>query len=104
MKIKCNKCNKSLKNLGGLIFSPPDDRNQVVKYHVCVSCYGGLFDWIHSLTPQGSSNPKSSKSSATRCKNKVGAAGHKVSPEKSESNEELKHRIAATVTKNNFNL
>ena len=41
MKIKCDVCKSILKELGGLLFSPPDKRGKVKKYHVCKDCW----DW-----------------------------------------------------------
>ena len=46
MKIKCDRCNKTLKELGGLIFSPPDD-GKCRKMHLCMKCYGNFHLWSY---------------------------------------------------------
>jgi hypothetical protein len=54
IKIKCEKCNKELKKQGALIFSPPRcegnnntfPSNEVLKFHICLSCYSRLCDWL----------------------------------------------------------
>jgi len=38
----CNRCGKELDKLGGLLFSPPDNKNNVKKYHICKDCFGSL--------------------------------------------------------------
>ena len=35
----CNKCGKRLKEFGGLVFSPPNKKDIVKKYHLCVRCF-----------------------------------------------------------------
>ena len=51
MLIKCNKCGKELKEQGALVFSPPANMfGDVLKLHVCKSCWEKLLDW---LQPQG---------------------------------------------------
>lgn len=39
----CDFCKLELTEPGGLLFSPPNGRDQVWKYHVCVTCYAKLF-------------------------------------------------------------
>jgi len=48
MKIKCDKCEKFLKEQGALIFSPPsEDRHEVIKLHICKECYElKLLEWL----------------------------------------------------------
>ncbi len=36
---KCNNCNKELSDFGGILLSPPDNNNNVRKFHLCISCY-----------------------------------------------------------------
>ena len=55
MKIICDKCKKELKDLGGLIFSPPINNSQffeknleVYKLHICSECFIKLADWMKS--------------------------------------------------------
>lgn len=42
IKINCRLCNRGLKELGGLIFSPPDEEGRVYKYHICKKCFKSL--------------------------------------------------------------
>ncbi len=41
MSIKpiCDKCNKELTKFGAILFSPPDQKSNVKKYHICVKCF-----------------------------------------------------------------
>jgi len=39
IKPKCDKCKKELKVFGALLFSPPNKKSVVKKFHVCVPCY-----------------------------------------------------------------
>lgn len=36
----CDRCGEKLESFGGLVFSPPSEKNEVRKFHVCVDCYG----------------------------------------------------------------
>lgn len=38
----CNKCGKELKKFGELIFSPPNKKDIVKKYHICQDCFKKL--------------------------------------------------------------
>lgn len=38
----CDKCKKELKEYGGILLSPPDENNKVVKHHLCKECYTEL--------------------------------------------------------------
>ena len=69
MKIKCDRCNKVLKRQGALVFSPPSDihtcskksvsdrkckvwaidGNNVIKFHLCRTCYSEFCDWLEAL-------------------------------------------------------
>lgn len=42
MKIRCDSCRKVLKKPGGLLFSPPNWRMRVQKFHLCKKCYKPL--------------------------------------------------------------
>ena len=42
IKPKCDKCKKELKAFGALLFSPPNKKSVVKKFHVCVLCYTEL--------------------------------------------------------------
>jgi len=35
----CNFCNQELNEFGAILLSPPDERSNVKKYHVCKRCY-----------------------------------------------------------------
>ena len=35
----CDKCGNKLNQFGGLIFSPPDNKGNVKKWHLCKKCY-----------------------------------------------------------------
>lgn len=35
----CDFCKKELVDFGALLFSPPDGKGNVKKYHVCKNCY-----------------------------------------------------------------
>lgn len=39
IKPKCDKCNKELDEFGGILLSPPDIKNRVIKYHLCLNCF-----------------------------------------------------------------
>lgn len=39
IKPKCDKCGKELTEYGAILFSPPNGKNEVKKYHICVNCY-----------------------------------------------------------------
>jgi hypothetical protein len=62
MNISCKMCDKKLKSLGGILFSPPMDivesvqsnTDTVKKHHVCNDCWFILEDWIinRKFSPQ----------------------------------------------------
>lgn len=39
IKPVCDRCGKELTDFGGILFSPPDKRSRVDKFHVCKKCY-----------------------------------------------------------------
>lgn len=41
---KCYYCEKTMKYLGGILFSPPtyNNKNMVYKHHVCRGCYNAI--------------------------------------------------------------
>ncbi len=39
IKPKCDKCKKELTEFGAILFSPPNSKSEVKKYHLCVDCY-----------------------------------------------------------------
>lgn len=42
LKPKCDRCKKELKEFGALLFSPPNKKNTIKKFHLCVQCYEDL--------------------------------------------------------------
>ena len=38
----CNKCKKELKKFGAILFSPPDKKGKVKKFHICENCYKSI--------------------------------------------------------------
>lgn len=38
----CDVCKKVLDDFGALLFSPPDSKSTVRKYHVCQDCYQNI--------------------------------------------------------------
>lgn len=43
IKPKCDRCKKELKEFGGILFSPPDKKNMVMKLHLCKKCYTAIY-------------------------------------------------------------
>lgn len=39
IKPTCDKCGNELLEFGGILLSPPDKENKVVKFHLCKNCY-----------------------------------------------------------------
>lgn len=39
IKPVCDKCKNELTEYGGLLFSPPDEKGMVRKWHLCKRCY-----------------------------------------------------------------
>lgn len=39
IKPKCDVCGNELTEFGAILLSPPDDDNQVTKYHLCTFCF-----------------------------------------------------------------
>ncbi len=39
---KCDKCQKQLNDFGAILFSPPDTKSKVLKFHICKDCYREL--------------------------------------------------------------
>lgn len=38
----CDKCKKELVEFGGILLSPPDIDNKVLKLHLCKLCYENI--------------------------------------------------------------
>ena len=39
IKPQCDYCKRELVDFGAILLSPPDEENQVTKFHVCKGCY-----------------------------------------------------------------
>jgi hypothetical protein len=39
IKPVCDICKQELLEFGALLFSPPNNKNEVRKYHLCKKCY-----------------------------------------------------------------
>jgi hypothetical protein len=39
IKPMCDRCKQELAAFGGILFSPPDEKSTVRKFHVCQDCY-----------------------------------------------------------------
>jgi len=35
----CDMCKKELTDFGAILLSPPDNKNNIKKYHICKECY-----------------------------------------------------------------
>lgn len=46
IKPTCDKCKQELTEFGGILLSPPNELNQVTKYHLCIVCYKELIALI----------------------------------------------------------
>ena len=42
IKPRCDKCKKELNEFGAIMFSPPDNENNVKKFHICNECYNKI--------------------------------------------------------------
>ena len=40
----CDICKTELDTSGGILLSPPNEKNEVRKFHLCVDCYGKVED------------------------------------------------------------
>lgn len=38
----CDKCKEELVEFGGILLSPPDSDDKVLKTHICKSCYRAI--------------------------------------------------------------
>ena len=36
---QCDRCKNEIAEFGGLLFSPPNEKNEVKKFHLCKNCY-----------------------------------------------------------------
>ena len=46
VKILCNRCKEELHGPGGLLFSPPNQNNQVEKIHLCLGCWIRVLEFM----------------------------------------------------------
>ncbi len=46
MSIKpiCDSCGRELTDFGGILLSPPDEKNMVKKLHICKTCYSKIIE------------------------------------------------------------
>jgi hypothetical protein len=51
----CDKCQAELKEFGGVLLSPPDSKNKVLKLHLCKTCYSKI---LESFKKKGSTPMK----------------------------------------------
>ena len=42
IKPQCDKCGDELIDFGGILLSPPNEKSEVKKFHLCKSCYEKL--------------------------------------------------------------
>jgi hypothetical protein len=35
----CDKCKEELDDFGGILLSPPNEKSEVKKFHICKKCY-----------------------------------------------------------------
>ncbi len=45
----CDRCNDKLNEFGGILLSPPDKENKVIKFHLCIKCYDFIARHINSF-------------------------------------------------------
>ena len=38
----CDKCGRELTAFGAILFSPPNEKSEVKKFHICVDCYNAI--------------------------------------------------------------
>lgn len=42
IKPTCDKCGNELTEFGAILFSPPDQKSTVKKFHLCKKCYAKI--------------------------------------------------------------
>lgn len=42
IKPKCDSCGNELTDFGGILFSPPNEKSEVKKLHLCKKCYAKI--------------------------------------------------------------
>ncbi len=40
----CDFCKKELDDYGALLFSPPNEKSEVKKFHICRSCFNKILE------------------------------------------------------------
>lgn len=48
----CAICKNELFEFGGILLSPPDTENKVIKNHLCEDCYNNIITNIITITPE----------------------------------------------------
>lgn len=46
----CDKCSKELTEFGAILLSPPNNKSEVKKFHLCVACYRQVAEELESPT------------------------------------------------------
>jgi hypothetical protein len=44
IKPTCDTCGQELTDFGAILLSPPDDNQQVRKFHLCKACYQDIVE------------------------------------------------------------
>lgn len=44
IKPNCDKCKKELMDFGAILLGPPNEDNEVKKFHVCKDCYQDIIN------------------------------------------------------------
>jgi len=50
IKPKCDKCKKELVEYGAILLSPPDGKDSVRKFHICIHCFKDILNDIEKET------------------------------------------------------
>ena len=45
----CSRCLLELEEPGAILLSPPNEKEQVQKFHLCLACYGEVAEWLKAL-------------------------------------------------------
>lgn len=53
LKINCYRCTRELEKPGALIFTPPDEKDNCTKYHLCPDCINYVMEDIELEKKEG---------------------------------------------------
>lgn len=42
INLQCDKCREELSDFGGILLGPPNENDEVKKYHLCKNCFKEL--------------------------------------------------------------